>query len=213
MKIVSCNVGVPQLYEFEGQSVSTSMVRLPQKSILVKTQQVQGDAFAGPHLHGTPEAVVYALSTESYVHWSKALSRPMNLGHFGENLSIEALREEDFYIDDLWQAGTATLKVTGPRYPCNRLNFVTQRSDMRQLFAEYAKPGVYFSVVHEGVIHPGDELKLIQRVQDQLHVLDVYWAMRASEKKSERIPSVDKVLNYPPLWSRYRDRVAQQFSK
>ncbi|MFN9066141.1 MAG: MOSC domain-containing protein [Bdellovibrionales bacterium] len=144
MNIVSCNVGVPQNYEFEGKTVSTSMIRHPQNSIQVKTLQVQGDVFTSPQLHGTPETVVYALSTESYSHWSKALSQPMKLGHFGENLSVEGLLEESFYIDDIWQAGTTKLKVTGPRYPCNRLKFVTKRSDMRELIAEYAKTGVYF---------------------------------------------------------------------
>ena len=211
MKIISCNVGIPKEYEFQGQKLKTSIVRSPQNTIEVKFRQVQGDAFSGPHVHGTLEAVVYALSTESYAYWSKTLSQKIPLGFFGENLSVETLKEENFYIDDIWQAGTTKLKVTGPRYPCNRLNFVTQNSDMRELFANYAKPGVYFSVIEEGNINPGDELKLLTRVQNNLHVLDVYTAMRSAEKKSPRNESVEKVLSYSPLWFRYRDRVSKEY--
>lgn len=208
MKILSCNTGAPQEYELNGVKFKTSMVRHPQKQIQVTTLRVLGDAFAGPHIHGTEEAVVYALSADRYdKDWTDFLGRKAAYGLFGENLTVDLLREEDFKIDDIWTVGTTVLKVTGPRYPCNRLNFVTGNPDMRDTFAARAWPGVYFRVIQEGVVTAGDTLQLQSRTQDQLSVKDVYLAMYAAEKKAPRGPEVDRVLGYTPLWFRYRDKV------
>lgn len=211
MKIKSCNTGVPQFYEFQGTRLKTSMVRSPQKKIWIGKTQVQGDEFAGPAVHGTKEAVVYALSIESYSNWSQILDRPVPLGFFGENLSVEGLKETDFFIDDIWGVGDVRLLVTGPRYPCNRLNFVTQRSDMRDLFAEKAWPGVYFSVLSEGFIEPNDELVLQERKQSSLNVNDVFLAMRSVERKEPKNIHVERALAYSPLWDRFQDKIKKHY--
>lgn len=207
MKVLSCNTGEIKTYEFEGVTLNTSMVRTPQSKITVKFNQVLGDTFANPKNHGTLDAVVYALASSHYEDLNQSLKASLAWGCLGENLTLSSLNEDDFKIDDEWSVGTTRLRVTGPRYPCNKLNFVTENKYMREIFLNYGKPGVYFQVLQEGEIKLGDTVKLETRIQSELSVLDVYLANRAAEKKEPRGLSVDRVLNYPTLLDKYRKRV------
>ena len=134
MNILSVNTGIPQSYTLDGVSLETSMVRTPQDKIIVESKRVVGDIFKGYTIHGVPEAAVYALSVDRYDYWSEFLGYKVGIGFFGENLSVDKLREEEFFLNDEFKVGSTVLQVTGPRYPCNRLNFVsgnkqTQKQD------------------------------------------------------------------------------------
>jgi MOSC domain-containing protein YiiM len=213
MKILSVNTGKPRSYTFEGVTLETSMVRQPQSEIEVRFDQVVGDVFSGPQSHGVPEAVVYAFSQEQYVYWSEFLGYPVKNGFFGENLTLDSLSEADFYIADKYTAGECLLRVTCPRYPCNRLNFVSQNRNTREQFAQVARPGVYFQVLREGVIRPGDRLELKQRHQDKIAVIDIFTSLRKSEKKEPIDETIRQVLASPLVMERYKKRLRVHYKE
>jgi MOSC domain-containing protein YiiM len=211
MKILSVNTGKPTCYTFDGTTLETSMVRTPQPKIEVQFRQVVGDVFASPHVHGIPETVVYAFSVDHYTYWSKYLGYHVGRGFFGENLSVDTLLESNFFLGDEYAAGTCLLKATSPRYPCNRLNFVSQNKNTRDHFAEKAQPGVYFQVLREGTIAPGDTLVLNNRIQDKLTLLDIFNSLYKAEKKMPLDDKISQVLESPLVMDRYKVRLRAQY--
>ncbi|MFN3696255.1 MAG: MOSC domain-containing protein [Pseudobdellovibrio sp.] len=203
MKIVSVNIGIPQTYTLDDVTMETSMVRHSVPEIQVTKTQVVGDRFKSPNLHGTSDSVVYALSVDRYPEWSQFLGKNFPIGHLGENLSVDVLRESDFYLGDIYEIGTTVLKATGPRYPCNRLNFVAGDKRMQKEFEERAWPGVYFEVIQEGVIKPGDDFKLKQRQQSEVTVLDLYLTIRSKKRGALDTVLSKKVLGCGQLIDRY----------
>ncbi len=150
MKVVSTNVGKPQKYTLDDVTIATSMVRHSVPEIQIHTLRVEGDEFANADFHGTADAVVYALSADRYPEWEKFLNNSCPLGQLGENLSIDKLREEDFYLGDEYQVGTALLRATGPRYPCNKLNYSSGDKRLQREFEARDWCGIYFEVINEG---------------------------------------------------------------
>lgn len=207
MKVVSTNVGKPQKYTLDDVTIATSMVRHSVPEITINKLRVEGDEFANPEFHGDFDAVVYALSADRYPEWENFLNKSFLLGHLGENLSIDKLREEDFYLGDEYQVGTAILRATGPRYPCNKLNYSSGDKRLQREFEARDWCGIYFEVVQEGMARAGDELKLVKRVQDQFTVLDLYQAMRAKKKGQRDDVKSAKLIACEQLLEKYHKRV------
>jgi MOSC domain-containing protein YiiM len=207
MKVIAVNVGKPQKYTLDDVTIETSMVRHSVPEIQINKLRVEGDEFTNSNFHGTFDAVVYALSADRYPEWSKFLNKSFPVGQLGENLSIDKLREEDFYLGDEYQVGTAILRATGPRYPCNKLNYSTGDKRMQREYENRDWCGIYFEVIQEGKAKAGDELKLIKRVQDQLTVLDLYQAMRAKKKSQRDDVKSAKLLACPQLLEKYYKKI------
>ena len=175
MKVLSTNTGRPQTYTFQDLTVRSSMRResVP-AGIQVHFKGVDGDEFSSPLLHGVNASAVYAYSAATFPQWTVRYEQKVGAGNFGENLTMDELDESHFFAGDEWMVGTARLRVSGPRYPCNRLNACFQRADAMHLFAEVRRPGVYFEVVNEGFIRPGDELVLARSSGQHWSVIQIF---------------------------------------
>jgi MOSC domain-containing protein YiiM len=211
MNILSVNTGIPKSYTLDGITLETSMVRTPQDLIKVKAQYVVGDIFKSPNIHGVPEAAVYALSVDRYEYWSEYLGYKVGIGFFGENLSVDKLREENIFIHDEYEVGSVILRATGPRYPCNRLNFVSGNKNTRDHFAEKAWPGVYFEVLEEGEIKAHDKIVLKNRVQNDISVMDVFLALRSLERREPLNDQIRKVKNSAHVLEKYKTRLKKLY--
>lgn len=213
MNIISVNTGIPKSYTLDDVTIKTSMVRSPQKQIDVKFNQILGDEFTSPKIHGVPEAVVYAFSIDRYEYWSEYLGKKVGIGLFGENLSIDHLREENFCLGDEYEAGTTLLRVTGPRYPCNRLNYVSGNKTTQKHFADTAWPGVYFQVINEGIIKPLDKLVFKKRVQDQITVTDLFLSLRSLERQEPVNDKIKQIMNSAHVLEKYANRLERYYGK
>lgn len=175
MKVLSTNTGRPQTYTFQDLTVRSSMRResVP-AGIQVHFKGVDGDEFSSPQLHGVNSSAVYAYSAATFPEWSIRYQQQVSAGNFGENLTVDEIDENQFFAGDEWTVGSVRLRVSGPRYPCNRLNACFQRADAMHLFAEVRRPGVYFEVVNEGFIRPGDELVLARSSGQRWSVIQIF---------------------------------------
>lgn len=175
MRVLSTNTGKPKTYELNGQTVSSSMRRDPTlDGISVLFDRVDGDLFAVPKNHGIREAVVYAYSAATFPELSKLYTQDVTAGNVGENLTFDELIESDFIIGDEYEVGEVRLRVSAPRYPCNRLNFCFQRENAMSLFADFRRPGVYFEVLREGRVQVGDQLRLVKSLGGDMSILQMY---------------------------------------
>lgn len=173
--VVSTNKGRPKEYSFNGTTIRSSMRRSSDSNgIHVTFKHVVGDEFDAAKLHGIRESVVYAIGQDVFANFAKLISRPVETGSLGENLTMDHLNEREILIGDEYEVGTVRLKVTGPRSPCNRLNFIFQTLIAQESFVEVGRPGVYFEVLQEGSIKPGDKLTLVKSHHSSYTVADLF---------------------------------------
>lgn len=102
--------------------VRTSIFKSPVAGrVPIRNNNLTGDAQSDLSVHGGRAKAVYAYPHEHYAFWRGQLPGvDLQPGHFGENLTIEGLLEEDVHLGDRLQIGSAELVVTQPtgRHAC-----------------------------------------------------------------------------------------------
>lgn len=207
MKILSVNVGKPKSHSLNGIAIETSMVKESQKQIQVNKDGIEGDEFKSPNLHGTIDAIVYAMDSGRYNFWSQLCGKKISLGTLGENLSVDNFNEADIFLGDEYQCGGVIIRATGVRYPCTRLNFATGNPHMRDEFLNHDWPGVYFEVIQPGTIKPMDDLVLKKRHQSDISALELYQTLRAAEKQDFSNTQMDRLVKSPFVLDKYKDKL------
>jgi MOSC domain-containing protein YiiM len=175
MRILSINVGQPREVQLQHGTVLTSIFKTSVAGRrTIRQHNIEGDRQSDLSVHGGPYKAVYAYASEHYDYWLDELPEAdLTPGAFGENLTLAGLTEEDAFIGDQYRAGSAVLQVTQPRMPCFKLNIRFDRSDMVRRFWRSNHSGMYFSVVEEGEVEPGDEIQVLHRDPTPVSILDV----------------------------------------
>jgi MOSC domain-containing protein YiiM len=175
MKVVSVNVGVPRFVPVAGGSVLTGIFKSPIAGrVAVQGVNIEGDRQADLTVHGGPYKAVYCYPEEHYSFWRGELPEVEFVpGMFGENLTTRGLSEETIHIGDRLRVGSAVLRATQPRMPCYKLGIRFGRPDMVKRFWLSGRSGIYFSIVEEGGLAPGDEIEKISEEPGGISVADV----------------------------------------
>jgi MOSC domain-containing protein YiiM len=176
VRVLSVNVGLPKTVRLLGRSVRTGFFKEPVRgAIPVARLGLEGDGQADPRYHGGPDKAVYLYPFEHYAYWSAALSRSdLSPGAFGENLTAEGLLETEIRIGDVFEMGSATLRVTQPRTSCAKLGLRIGSMRFVRVFAAAGRPGFYLSVVEEGFVEAGDAIARISTDPRRPTVAEVF---------------------------------------
>ena len=113
---------------------------------------------------------MYAYSSEHYGDWQRRFGRELSYGAFGENLTTEGLVEDAVHIGDEYRVGTARLVVTQPRMPCYKLGIRFGDPGMVKAFLKSGWPGIYFTVVEEGIVGPRDKIERVYIDENRVSV-------------------------------------------
>src|SRR5437867_649448 len=91
-RVVSVNVGQPRTIEWLGQTVTTSIWKSPVAGrVTARGVNLAGDAQSDRRAHGGRDKAVYAYAYEDTQWWAETLGRPVDMGGFGENLTVEGM--------------------------------------------------------------------------------------------------------------------------
>jgi MOSC domain-containing protein YiiM len=174
-KVISLNVGLPRTVYFRGQAVTTGIFKEPIKGrIKIRRLNLDGDKQADLTVHGGPDKAAYAYPAEHYDYWKKRLpNMKLPWGMFGENFTTEGLLEDQVNIGDVFRIGSSEVVATQPRMPCYKLGVKFGRMDIVKQFMESKLPGIYFRVLKEGEVGPGDAIELISRDANNVTVKDL----------------------------------------
>jgi MOSC domain-containing protein YiiM len=175
MELISLNAGLPRDVIRKGRTVTTGIYKEPVAgAVRLSKLNLDGDRQADLTVHGGPEKAVYAYPSEHYDYWRSELERPeLTWGMFGENFTTTGLLEKDTNIGDTFRIGSALVMVTQPRMPCYKLGIKFERGDILKRFLSSLRSGFYFSVLQEGEVAAGDEIKLIARDPHNITVEDI----------------------------------------
>ncbi len=169
--LCSVQVGKPQHYtnvvakNNREQVWETSFFRTPenQPRWLYKTH-LAGNEQADTKNHGTPGQAVLSYAATHYPLWQAELDQPeIGPGGFGENFTIDGLDEELVCVGDIYAVGEARIQVTGPRYPCWKIERRWGIEGLTARVAASGRTGWYAAVLQEGMIEPGLPVQLLER--------------------------------------------------
>lgn len=183
MKILSVNIGQPAVLDFDGKQQTSAFIKTAVTGpVSVWTRGLEGDVRVAA-IHSKPDSAVYALSQEMYSGFFSQIDFPtQDKGSFGENLSMDKLDESKICVGDHFSVGSALLQATGPRIPCNSLNFRFKNKNAMKAFAALRRPGVYFRVIQEGQLRAGDSLVFQESTETlRISMMDI-WSFLMDKK-------------------------------
>ncbi len=212
MRVCSVNVGEPREVMWNGRKVLTGIFKEPVEGrVIVRRLNLEGDRQADLTVHGGPEMAVYAYPSESYAFWREQFPEMMlPWGVFGENLTVEGLREDTVHVGDHFQVGSAHLMVTQPRMPCYKLGMKFGRDDMIERFLKSGLTGFYCAVLKEGEVAAGDLITLLQRDKHQVSISTL---TRLYKEDKSSLDLLRRVLAVEVLPEEWRQRLQQRLKR
>src|SRR5882762_4080140 len=205
MKLISLNVALPRIVEWNGGPVGTGIFKEPVPGpVMFRTLNLDGDGQADLTVHGGVSKAVYAYPSEHYAFW-RAEFAAMDLpwGMFGENLTTEGLLEDAVYIGDRFRVGETELMVTEPRMPCYKLGIKFGRADIIKRFLASRRSGFYFAVAREGMVSAGDALEAIGRGQQDISVADITRLYAFDKDDVSSLGQATQIKALPESWKGY----------
>jgi MOSC domain-containing protein YiiM len=167
----SVQVGSPQRYGTQGaaevmdRAWETSFFRVPGgEARWLFTTHLEGNEQADKRNHGKPNQAVLCYAAEHYDRWWAELGRQdVGPGGFAENFTIAGLSEQTACIGDVYGIGEARIRVTGPRYPCWKIERRWGIAGLMARVAATGRTGWYCEVLREGSIATGSPVLLVER--------------------------------------------------
>jgi ferredoxin-NADP reductase/MOSC domain-containing protein YiiM len=172
--LVSVNVGMPKDVPWQGKIVFTGVFKDPVAGPRrVGKLNVDGDGQGDLAGHGGEQRAVFVYQVDSYRYWERELGRNDFVnGQFGENFTIDGLRDDEVCIGDRYRIGTAVFEVTQPRVTCYRVGIRMNDPRIPALLVSHRRPGFYFRVLQEGEVQAGDEIIKVSSGPEQMTVAE-----------------------------------------
>jgi MOSC domain-containing protein YiiM len=174
-RLVSVNVGLPKDVSWQGRTVFTGVFKEPVAGPRrVGRLNVDGDGQGDLKGHGGEQRAVFVYQLDSYRYWERELGRTDFVhGHFGENLTVEGLGDDEVCIGDRYQIGSVIFEVTQPIVTCYRVGIRMNDPRIPALLVSHKRPGFYFRVIEEGEVQAGDDITKVFSGPEQMAVADV----------------------------------------
>jgi MOSC domain-containing protein YiiM len=175
MKLLSVNVGKPRSIDHNGRRVRTGIFKSAVAGrVKVNELNLEGDRQADLRVHGGWSKAVYAYPHEHYDFWRAQLpDLDYPLGAFGENLSTTGILEDEIFIGDKIEIGTARFIVTEPRFPCYKLGVRFDFPEIVLSFYLSQRYGFYLAVEKQGEIQSGDTIEIVHRDPNRVSIADI----------------------------------------
>ena len=214
MKLISLNVALPRIVEYNGGPVATGIFKEPvQGPVMLRTLNLDGDRQADLSVHGGPSKAVYGYPSEHYEFWKREFpDMDLPYGMFGENFTTEGMFETGVNVGDRFRVGAAELMVTEPRQPCYKLGIKFGRADIIRKFLQSRRSGFYLAVLKEGEVEAGDEIELISRDQNSIAISDITRLYAFEKDDLETMRRAVKVEALPESWRKSFQKQIQKLT-
>jgi MOSC domain-containing protein YiiM len=169
-RLLSLNVARARAVAIRDREVMTAIgKRAVDGPRAVGTLGIDGDEQADLTVHGGPSKAVYAYPSEHYPFWQTvraqagvaAWDEPLVPGALGENLTLAGVVESDVFIGDVLRFPGCALAVSGPRFPCFKLNAAMGFAHAAKLMVQSGWCGWYLSMREPGTIAAGESFTVV----------------------------------------------------
>lgn len=202
--MLAVSVGRPRDVVVGDRLVRTSIFKSAVRGrIPIRNNNLAGDAQSDLSVHGGRAKAIYAYPHEHYAFWPEQLPGvDLQPGHFGENLTIEGLLEDDVHVGDRLKIGSAELVVTQPRLPCYKLGIRFGREEMVKRFLDSRRTGFYMSVAVEGDIGAGDTIQIVERHPAAVSIRELLRMYLKERVAADRLREAIAIPALPDGWRR-----------
>ena len=133
------------------------------------------DRHAHPSLHGGARQALLLITAEG-TEELRCAGFPVFDGALGENITTQGLRRQSVRIGQRYRIGAeVVVEITKVRAPCDTLNVYGAGTIQKAVYdagckardassTRWGLSGFYASVVHTGVIRPGDPVTLLDQL-------------------------------------------------
>lgn len=165
MKILSIQVGLPKVLDPEGDKPWTSgfWKETVTGPAAVGWENLSGDGQADLKNHGGPDKAICVYPQDHWAYWEETFGSVLFPGAFGENFTTEGQIEEEIFLGDIYQCGTALVQVSQPRQPCWKLARRWRVKDLAAQVERSGRTGWYLRVLTPGVVEAPQEMVLRER--------------------------------------------------
>jgi MOSC domain-containing protein YiiM len=213
MKIISTNIGEPQIIDWRGKQVKTGIYKYSvSHPVFLGEEDVKNDHVIDRRYHGGVDKACYLYSANHYKYWQPFYpGLEMPWGMFGENLTVEGLHEAEVNIGDTFQIGNTVVQATQPRQPCYKLGIRFGTQKMVRQFVDSGFAGVYVRVLQKGEVTTGDPMILIDK-KNSLSIQKVFQLLYTSDIEKEK-EYFEKAVNNPFLAESCRNDLQKRWSE
>ena len=169
-RVVSLNVATAREIDIDGRPILSAIgkrrVEGPRRVGLLG---IEGDEQADLTVHGGLAKAIYAYPQEHYPFWDTVRAQvgaapwgdTLPHGALGENLTLSGLLEADVWVGDLLRFDDCTLAVSGPRFPCHKLNAALGFRQAAAAMVAQGWCGFYLSVRAPGTLAAGARFEVV----------------------------------------------------
>ena len=151
----------------------TGMKKVPVKRAYLTQTGFNTDEQADLEHHGGENKALFCMDTKTYQTINSLCKTQFEyntIAHFGENLILSNITQEDICIGDIYSIGETIVQVTQPRQPCWKLSASTQIKNMTAVIFKNGLTGWYCKVLQEGNIAQNNTMKLQKRSYPNLNI-------------------------------------------
>jgi MOSC domain-containing protein YiiM len=159
--------------EIDGKPWRSAIYKAPVMGrVAVQPTNIEGDKQANLKYHGGPDKAICCFPIEHFPFWRLKLERgeEFGAGAFGENFTVEGLKEDQVCIGDTFTVGSAVVQVTQPRQPCINLARKWEFPEMPAEMIARGHSGYYLRVLTPGEVGAGDSLTLQARPHPEMTI-------------------------------------------
>lgn len=202
MRVLSVNVSLPKEIQHRGKTITTGIFKEPVPGpVMLRTLNFDGDGQADLAAHGGADKAAYVYTVENYAYWQRALGRDdFGYGQFGENLTVEGMREDAVHLGDVFRVGGAVVQVSEPRAPCAKLALKMGLPQFPKRFLVSERVGFYVRVLREGEVGAGDVIERIEAGPERMTVREFVHLAYFDEGNTAAVRRALCVHTLPPDW-------------
>ncbi len=192
---------MPREVEINGQTVLTGIYKeAVDGPVRLGRLTLEGDGQADLKVHGGEHQAAYSYPMEHYAHWAQVMGTTgFPPGMFGENFTLAGFLEDEVFIGDVWQMGTACVQVTMPRLPCFKFGHKIGRPAILKEFLHSGHSGFYHRVLQEGTVTAGDAIQVLERDPRGISVRKVLGMQKLGEGDADSITRALAIECLPPV--------------
>ena len=134
--------------------------------------------------------------------WAEQTGREFTPGLFGENVTIRVM-PSNMGVGDRLLIGEVVLEATAPRIPCSTFAVRMQDTGFGMAFRRAERPGIYFRVLNEGEVSPGEGVTYVAGGDHDVTIVDLmrfYYALQHDADTLQRYLEA-------PVAERFRARI------